>query len=180
MNPETTNKPLSEKPAGYLIAIAGGTLGAPIGWILSPLVLIALNNIMKEKEGKHPNRFLAWGLIGILGVPLSFAPLIIGAGTSSSIKNSSKSSAPALISEAPKEQHKSGVNMENYLKLQNGMSYEEVVEILGEQGEELSSNNIAGTSTIMYMWKAKGFSGANMNAMFQDGGLVQKSQFGLD
>jgi len=55
----TTNsqKPLSEKPLGYLIAVLGGTLGFPLGWITSPVVLLILNNVMKEKEGKQPNRF---------------------------------------------------------------------------------------------------------------------------
>lgn len=57
------------------------------------------------------------------------------------------------------------------------MTYEEVVAILGKPGTEISSNELAGIKTVMYQWEA-GF-GANMNAMFQDGGLVQKAQFGL-
>jgi hypothetical protein len=33
---------------------------------------------MKPKDGKHPNRFLAWSLIGIIGVPISLAPILSG------------------------------------------------------------------------------------------------------
>lgn len=73
----------------------------------------------------------------------------------------------------------SGVTMENYGKLETGMSYEEVVAILGEPGEEISSNEIGGIKNAMYMWEADSF-GGNMNAMFQNGELIQKSQFGLD
>jgi len=29
------NQPLSEKPVGYFLAVLGGTLGAPLGWITS-------------------------------------------------------------------------------------------------------------------------------------------------
>jgi hypothetical protein len=66
----------------------------------------------------------------------------------------------------------------NYLRISNGMTYPEVVEILGETGEELSRVDLAGYTTIMYGWKR--WNGANMNAMFQNGRLVQKAQFGLD
>jgi hypothetical protein len=69
-------KPLSEKPLGYLLAAAGGLLGGPLGVILSLAVLISLTAIMKPKDGKHPNRFLAWSLVGIVGVPISLAPTL--------------------------------------------------------------------------------------------------------
>lgn len=73
----------------------------------------------------------------------------------------------------------SGVTMANFSKLSTGMTYEQVVEILGEHGEEISSNEIAGIRTVMYMWEG-GSMGANMNAMFQNDKMMQKSQFGLD
>jgi len=182
-----TEKSLSQKPLGYLLAILGGTLGAPIGWIMSPVVLLILNNVMPEKDGKHPNRFLAWALVGIIGAPLSLAPIMIGAGSD---KTASRSNQNEQVSQnSPSDNinaneqvasNSTGVNMQNYLKLQNGMTYEQVVGILGEEGEEMSSNEIGGTRTVMYMWKAKGFGGSNMNAMFQDNALITKAQFGLD
>ncbi len=58
-----------------------------------------------------------------------------------------------------------------------GMTYPEVVGILGEAGEEMSRNELAGITTVMYSWKR--FGGANMNAMFQNGKLISKAQFGL-
>ena len=67
-------RPLSNKKRGYLLAILGGTLGGPIGWITSPLVLYLLNKKLKEKDGKQPNRFKNWALIGIIGAPLSVLP----------------------------------------------------------------------------------------------------------
>lgn len=69
------------------------------------------------------------------------------------------------------------ITMTKYSQLQTGMSYNEVVAILGKPGTELSSNEIAGTKTIMYSWDA-GF-GASMNAMFQNDAMMQKAQMGL-
>ncbi|MCE7937638.1 MAG: hypothetical protein DYG90_03375 [Chloroflexi bacterium CFX6] len=59
------------------------------------------------------------------------------------------------------------------------MTYEEVVAILGEEGTVLSETDIAGIKTVMYQWFGTGSLGANMNAMFQNGAMIQKSQFGL-
>jgi len=66
-------KPLSERPLGYGLALLGGLLGAPLGLLTSPAVLYVLNQQMKPKEGKQPNRFAAWALIGIIGAPISLA-----------------------------------------------------------------------------------------------------------
>jgi hypothetical protein len=91
----------------------------------------------------------------------------------------SSSSSPNNIEAPAIPKDTTGVNMENYSKLQTGMSYEEVVSILGKQGEEMSSNDIGGYRTIMYKWDGDTGFGANMNAMFQNGELIQKAQFGL-
>ncbi len=71
---------------------------------------------------------------------------------------------------------KGEVTMENYKKVKNGMSYEEVVEIFGE-GEEISSTNVAGYSTATYMWKPGTFS--NVTLTFQNNKLISKFQMGL-
>jgi hypothetical protein len=71
---------------------------------------------------------------------------------------------------------KSKITMEKFKQLQSGMSYQQVVDILGREGEELSRSDLAGYTTVMYQW-TEGFS--NMNAMFQNNSLVSKAQFGL-
>jgi hypothetical protein len=154
----------------------GGTLGAPLGWITSPVVLVILNNVMKEKEGKQPNRFLVWSLIGIIGAPISLAPIIGSMNNNTSTGNNSQNNTELST---PKPEDTTGVNMVNYSKLQTGMSYEEVVSILGSNGEEMSSNDIAGYKSVMYKWDGDGSFGANLNAMFQNGKLIQKAQYGL-
>ena len=61
--------------------------------------------------------------------------------------------------------------------LYNGIPYPVAVEIIGAPGQELSRSDVEGVSTVIYAWKNA--DGSNMNAMFQNGRLVQKAQFGL-
>jgi hypothetical protein len=76
------------------------------------------------------------------------------------------------------------VTFDEYQRIQNGMSYRQVVNIIGADGEEMSRNNIDGVpgviesiDTVMYQWVNS--NGSNMNAMFQNDKLNQKAQFGL-
>ena len=64
-----------------------------------------------------------------------------------------------------------------YQRLQTGMSYSRVMEIMGQPGEEVSTNDIAGVETTAYQWRNP--SGSNMIVIFQNGELVSKSQAGL-
>ncbi len=72
----------------------------------------------------------------------------------------------------------SGVTLSQYNKVQTGMSYDEVIKILGKPNQELSRSEMAGFVTVMYMWNGV-TAGANMNAMFQNDALINKAQFGL-
>lgn len=76
------------------------------------------------------------------------------------------------------------VTFAHYSQIQNGMSYEQVVNIIGMPGEELSQNRMEAIpgvmdaiTTVMYQWMNG--NGSNMNAMFQNNKLIQKAQFGL-
>jgi Skp family chaperone for outer membrane proteins len=71
-----------------------------------------------------------------------------------------------------------GITKAAYDRIQTGMTYRQVVEIIGQQGEELSRNSIGGEETVMCQWTTR--TGPNMNAIFQGGRLVQKAQFGLE
>ena len=64
-----------------------------------------------------------------------------------------------------------------YDRIETGMSYREVVALIGWEGEELSRSELAGYITVMYAWKNP--TGSNMNVMFQNDKVVSKAQFGL-
>jgi hypothetical protein len=69
------------------------------------------------------------------------------------------------------------VTQQKYDQIQVGMTYQQVRSIIGVSGEELSRSDLAGISTVMYSWMNSNAS--NMNAMFQNGRLINKAQFGL-
>ena len=75
-----------------------------------------------------------------------------------------------------------GISKKEFDQLQSGMSYEEVVKIIGSEGEVLSESGNEGEDlhTVMYQWDGESGWGANANAMFQGGKLNTKSQFGLE
>lgn len=65
--------------------------------------------------------------------------------------------------------------------IESGMTYDEVVEIIGGPGEVMSESGNEGEAahTVMYSWDGVGQLGANANATFQGGELINKAQFGL-
>lgn len=78
-----------------------------------------------------------------------------------------------------KEEKKlSGVTMDQFVRIKEGMTYNEVVAILGSDGELTSSNELAGYKTVLYTWAGASFA-SNMNAMFQNDKMISKAQFGL-
>lgn len=66
---------------------------------------------------------------------------------------------------------------ETYGRVHEGMTYGEVVEIVGPPDSEMASSNIGDIQTVVYSWK--GGWAANANMTFQNGKLVSKAQFGL-
>lgn len=69
------------------------------------------------------------------------------------------------------------VTRAEYDQVQNGMTYDQAQAIIGEPGHELSRSEFGQMETVMYSWSNA--DGSNMNAMFQDGKLMNKAQFGL-
>ncbi|WP_259345493.1 DUF3862 domain-containing protein [Priestia aryabhattai] len=85
---------------------------------------------------------------------------------------------------AKEESNDPGISKAEFDKIQNGMSYEEVVQIIGGEGELNSESGAKGDQyyTVMYTWNGESGFGANANAMFQGNPakLQNKSQFGLE
>lgn len=87
-------------------------------------------------------------------------------------------SALVLAATAAEAATECEVTKAQYDQIQTGMSIENAEAILGCPGEEMSSSEMAGIQTVMLTWNGNTM-GANMNAMFQNGQMVMKAQFGL-
>ncbi len=70
------------------------------------------------------------------------------------------------------------MTMTEFEQIQTGMSYRRVVEIVGSEGELVTSSTFYDITTEMYEWSGlTAYSSGTV--MIQDGAVVMKSQFGL-
>ena len=58
------------------------------------------------------------------------------------------------------------VTATEFNRVADGMSYAEVIEIIGDPGVEQSRSTLGGITTVMYAWTNNDFS--NMNAMWSE------------
>ena len=113
-------------------------------------------------------------IIGIIAIILSISGFSRIIDTSNQIQKivenpfSSQSIDPATLK----------VTYAEYQQIENGMSYQEVVNIIDEEGEELSNTTLGDLTILMYQWINSDFS--NMTATFENDKLTSKAQFGLN
>ena len=112
-----------------------------------------------------------WWLWAILLVVV-IAAASSGSKNNSGIENDANKT-PVIEKNSPK------ISKAEFEAIQTGMTYEEVVSIIGGEGQLSSQVNVAGYNTKMYMWEGEGSIGANANATFQNNSLASKAQFGL-
>ena len=75
----------------------------------------------------------------------------------------------------------SGITLSEFNAIETGMTYQEVVRIIGEEGTTLSSVDLGfgeDLATAMYVWYASNGI-ANANITFQGGKVIMKAQLGL-
>ena len=74
------------------------------------------------------------------------------------------------------------ISLEEFNKIETGMTYEQVCNIIGGKGTLNSSVDLDmgdEYKTEMYSWTGDGTIGANANITFQGGKVMSKAQFGL-
>ena len=129
-------------------------------------------------------KFIGFGFLGLVAL------IIIAVACTDTNTETSKEPAKEETV-APKKAEKKvekkekkndpGISMAEFEKVQTGMTYEEVVKIIGGEGEIQSETGAKGDEyyTVGYKWDGeKGF-GSNAIMMFQGNKLDTKAQAGL-
>lgn len=123
----------------------------------------ALNTANKMQRDRK-----AGAILGVVAGACVLIAIILFAVSSSSGggKTNTQSGNPPTIS------------FDEFQAIQTGMTYDEVVNIVGGEGELLSESSIAGYDTKMYQWDGdESFSSANVT--IQNNAVVSKAQLGL-
>lgn len=71
------------------------------------------------------------------------------------------------------------ITLEEYNKIDTGMTYEEVKEIVGSAGTISSQVESGGYKIIIITWYGNGTAGSNANVTFTNNSVTAKAQIGL-
>lgn len=71
------------------------------------------------------------------------------------------------------------ITMEEYNLIDTGMSYDEVKEIVGSDGEVSSQVESNGIKIVIITWYGNGLAGSNANVTFTNNEVTAKAQVGL-
>lgn len=72
------------------------------------------------------------------------------------------------------------ITLNEFYEIETGMTYQEVVQIIGCDGELSSESSLLDSTYQIYTWKGNGTIGANANVSFTDGRVTSKAQAGLE
>lgn len=74
------------------------------------------------------------------------------------------------------------ITLDEFNQIKNGMTYEQVVKIIGCEGKLVTSSDIYGSTSQTYAWSSKDMGGITYGAsvVFVDGKVTGKTQVGLD
>lgn len=72
------------------------------------------------------------------------------------------------------------ITLDEYTSIKNGMTYEEVVKLIGSNGTSVSETTVGTTSIMIITWYGNGFNGSNANVTFTNGNVTGKAQIGLE
>ena len=71
------------------------------------------------------------------------------------------------------------ITLDEYNQIQAGITYDQVVEIIGSAGSPSAQSDGAGMSYQIYTWYGNGVAGSNANVTFINGEVSAKAQVGL-
>lgn len=72
------------------------------------------------------------------------------------------------------------ITMDEYNRIENGMSYNEAREIIGSDGELTSTSTVGDITISIYTWYGNGVAGSNANITFTNDSVTGKAQIGLN
>lgn len=133
-------------------------------------------------------KFFKIGCLGFIGLIVLVIVLVIATSGGEETTETENVSKPAATTETTTEtateepaEEKTGVlNSEKFDQIKSGMTYEEVVKVIGSEGQVMSETGDPGTEfhTVIYEWETDGFM-SSANITFQGNKMMNKAQVGV-
>jgi Beta-lactamase inhibitor (BLIP) len=128
-------------------------------------------------------KIFKFGCLSVIGLIVLVIVIAVASGgdDSASPASTTKTNSTKTSEGTESSNNKEGISKEEFEQVKDGMTYEEVVKVVGVEGELLSETGEKGSQfhTIMYSWEGANGWGANANMTFQNEKLVSKAQFGV-
>jgi hypothetical protein len=124
---------------------------------------------------KKVGKIVLWVFVGIIAIGVIAAIVNPAPTPSNNVKADQQKETPT-----PKPQADPGeITLEEFNKIENGLTLAQVEEIIGGKGELQSSAGDGQYKTEIYTWKGAGGFGSNANVTLQGDKVMAKAQLGL-
>lgn len=155
----------------FICGITGFIFGVGFG---APLSIVSFL-IWKKLGVNGASRWWLWGVTGLVVTPVMLS--LIAKNNNYEPKGSAP--IPQVTARSERKSEEPMLTLSKFGQIQTGMSYDEVVAIIGNNGVEQSASEFGNIRTVMVSWTNPGVMKGNASIIFQNGKLTSKSQFGL-
>ena len=131
--------------------------------------------IWKKLGVNGASRWWLWGVTGLVVTPVMLSLL---AQKGKDVRQD-VSTVPQVTARSERKSDEPMLTLAKFGQIQTGMSYDEVVAIIGNNGVEQSTSEVGDIRTVMVSWANPGLMQGNASIIFQNGKLMSKSQLGL-
>ena len=131
--------------------------------------------IWKKLGVNGASRWWLWGVTGLVVTPVMLSLL---AQKGKDVRQD-VSTVPQVKARSERKSDEPMLTLAKFGQIQTGMSYDEVVAIIGNNGVEQSTSEVGDIRTVMVSWANPGLMQGNASIIFQNGKLMSKSQLGL-
>ena len=136
-----------------------------------------VNNYQIDNKGSAAGKsFFIFLIIILCGILFS----IIYVNFSSDNKKTFKSEFTTPSTSMESDDDLEYITLAEYNSIKNGMTYDEVVKLIGSEGTSISESSVGNVSITIISWYGNGFNGSNANVTFTNNKVTGKAQIGLE
>ncbi len=100
--------------------------------------------------------------------------------TPQTVPNAENTLAPSAAESITTDNKETYFTYADYDKIENGMTYEDIVSILGRDGKPFTDSNVGGKHNVTYIWYANSDQDAHVLVNFEDEKVTSKSAYYLE